>query len=76
MKEEIARVLKLVQEGKLSADDAAELIQGLASAVGECSFDAHRDLLPSNMRCFSGIVKRVEVRTRTCSRECPQCPAI
>lgn len=30
MKEEIARILKLVQEGKLSADDAAELIDAFS----------------------------------------------
>ncbi len=35
MKEEIRRIMKLVEEGKLSADDAAELIDAFESAPAE-----------------------------------------
>ncbi len=35
MKEEIARIMKLVQDGKLSPEDAAELIDAMKEGVGE-----------------------------------------
>ena len=37
MKEEITRIMKLVQEGKLSPEDAAELIEAFGGASGESS---------------------------------------
>lgn len=39
MKEEIARVLTMVQEGKIDADQGAELIQALQKKVGATNND-------------------------------------
>lgn len=54
MREEVQRIIKLVQDGKLSAEDAAELIDAFASSNGESQAqetpppppptdDAHKD---------------------------------
>lgn len=54
MREEVQRIIKLVQDGKLSAEDAAELIDAFASSNGEShaqetppppppTDDAHKD---------------------------------
>lgn len=47
MKEEVRRIMKLVQEGKLSAEDGAELIDAFLSAEGAESEDAGPSDQPS-----------------------------
>ncbi len=68
MKEEIKRIMKLVQEGKLSPEDAAELIEAFEKAPVEEVEDEHEDSAESTSDStgekksdpFAGLVDAID----------------
>jgi DUF4097 and DUF4098 domain-containing protein YvlB len=60
MKEELKRIMKLVQEGKLSPDDAAELIEAFQSAPAAPESETESTGQPKRDDPFGGLIESIE----------------